>query len=1449
MYFERLPALAGLIILPMILALYLFKNKRKNVIIPSVFLWNKAQQNQSAERSLQRLRKNLLMLLQLAAALFCVLAMAQPCINRKANVNTYRIVIDNSISMSAYEGEKTRLEEAKADAVRLVKSSGADSFFSVHSLNEVQTPLLSSSRDKELVIDTISGIEQSYLPVDYDAMPEAADNESLVVFSDTGIEAENISSYTYGTPFDNCGIISLSASADGDKIRVLGKVKNFGSENVEKQINIYADGKLYAGRNIVLSPDETKDVVFTQLESGAAEITAQLQPSDRFACDDSRFAVISNTSEKRVLITGESPFLERALGVMPDVRLYKNQSELAENLSGYELYIFCGRVPQNLPSDGHIIIIDPDANNLFDVGDEVAISSVVSKNTTGFKLTRNVAFDVYKSKKIGLPPWAEEIVSSPETPLIFEGSTGKQKIAVIGFDLSNSDLPLKMDFPIFIYDILHNFFPNGAVEGGGIDVNALTELNASPLAESVNITEPSGDTVRVAPPFPVQPFKADEPGIYHLEQMIDSTPVYEPFAVNIVPSDEQYFNYETEGGIFDAIRSQVSLNYDLQWIFLLLAAAVLAAEFVIFVLRNKRRFSKKEAVLRVLVIALLISSVFDPKIKLPAKGVTTVFAIDASDSMTDSISDELKFVNEALKLKPKEDLSAAVIFGKRSEILSSAEDVSEYTLNSVPDGSATNIAAGAQTAASLFKSGKGKRLVLLTDGSENEGDIFSNINALKNDGTEVKVVGFENDLPAEVQIAELKVPEYIISSDCKAEITVKSTVRENAVLKLYASGNKLFDEQVEINEGENRFTVECELSGMGSVEFTAAVEPSHDKYYQNNTAYANSYIQSPPAVLVLDHEGSGAGMQALLESGGVVADRLDIGAAPKTTDGLNKYEAVIMTDCPYYEMAEDFVSALESYVHNSAGGLFVTAGENSFAPGGYKDTILEDILPVSMDMSDKDKKKNTAMLMAVDRSGSMSSGNYGVSKLELVKEAMVRSVEVLDAEDSVGVLAFDDAFEWIVEPAVIGDKADGIRDKIYKINLGGGTSILPALEEAVDKLSQYDADSKHIILMTDGQAESSGYDAVLSKAAANNISVSTVAVGEDSDIELLKSIAQSAGGRYYYTDEFTDLPKIFERETSLSNKTYINNEEFYPEVNSDSQILDGVENMPMLGGYVASEQKNAAQTILSHNNDEPILAVWQYGLGHTGIFAADIQNQCANFLAADEGRTIIKNGVSSVIRSRSYGNVQTELVHRVGKTYLSVRTENEAVVGINATVEGENYSAEPVFEQVDVGVFEAPVDLSPGNYVLNLNMTTGSEPVFSSVAVSVPYSDEYDIDNIKSGSDMLNKLYTLAQKTVSPSDVFSPYSDKVFDKLAIRLYLIIAAIVLFYAELLLRRFRPTVKSTKKKSPKPDLTDKKADNDVNAAKKTQTTQNDMAVQETKKPSTSSILLKSKQNREK
>jgi hypothetical protein len=167
-------------------------------------------------------------------------------------------------------------------------------------------------------------------------------------------------------------------------------------------------------------------------------------------------------------------------------------------------------------------------------------------------------------------------------------------------------------------------------------------------------------------------------------------------------------------------------------------------------------------------------------------------------------------------------------------------------------------------------------------------------------------------------------------------------------------------------------------------------------------------------------------------------------------------------------------------------------------------------------------------------------------------------------------------WQWVVKTQRLED-LKSVQDSIGTIRAGGGTQIINPLREAIQSLKDADTKLKHIILLTDGQAEKEGYEPMLEDIYNSGITLSTVAVGRSADIQLLGALAAGGGGRFYMTDEFADIPKIFAKETFLAGKTYFNNRVFTPSLRSYSEILKGIESVPQLEGYVGTTSEGNSQ--------------------------------------------------------------------------------------------------------------------------------------------------------------------------------------------------------------------------------------------------------------------------------
>ncbi len=386
-----------------------------------------------------------------------------------------------------------------------------------------------------------------------------------------------------------------------------------------------------------------------------------------------------------------------------------------------------------------------------------------------------------------------------------------------------------------------------------------------------------------------------------------------------------------------------------------------------------------------------------------------------------------------------------------------------------------------------------------------------------------------------------------------------------------------------------------------------------------------------------------------------------------------------------------------------------------------------------MDLRGKKEIPSLALVLVIDKSGSMSESSGGYSKVELAKEAAIQATGILGPLDMAGVIAFDDSAQWVVPLQAVEDK-EAIQDDIATIRADGGTSIYPSLALAYADLKDAHTMFKHIILLTDGQSATTGDYYFLSRRMARaGITMSTVAVGEGADTLLLEQLAEWGQGRYYYSDESSNIPRIFTKETMKAIKSYLVEEKFFPLLSAESPVMDGIISVPALEGYVATTPKNTAQVVLSSHHQDPVLAQWQYGLGRSVAFTTDGGwRWSAAWTAWENYQRFWGNLISWTLpRSQQDGGLElkTDLQGRqaliqLDSRELSLSRPSEAIV-----LDPAMNSRKIKLEAVAPGRYEGRFTTTePGVYFINVSQK-GSEGEIRTVSggLSLAYSPEYAV--------------------------------------------------------------------------------------------------------------------------
>jgi uncharacterized membrane protein/Mg-chelatase subunit ChlD len=755
------------------------------------------------------------------------------------------------------------------------------------------------------------------------------------------------------------------------------------------------------------------------------------------------------------------------------------------------------------------------------------------------------------------------------------------------------------------------------------------------------------------------------------------------------------------------------------------------------------------SVVRVALLSLIVLALAGLQWVWPVDKLTTIFVVDLSDSVGASgRTAAVEFVREAIAATPDGDRAGIVAFGGDALVERLPDELKEMAaLASVPVKSSTDVGGALRLAAALFPDETQKRIVLVSDGNDTTGRGPSEaaLAAARGVQIETRVVG---ELAAdEVIVERLHTPSTArVGEEIEATITISSTVEQPATVRLFGDGEQIGSQQVTLEAGSNTVVFRTTATEAGFHTFRALVEAGRDTFGQNDRADSDTIVKGDPRILVVaGDEDVAANLVTALER-----ERQDVTvvvpeAAPRSLTGLAAYDSVVLVDAPRTRLNEAQMLAMQAFTRDLGRGLVMIGGPRSYGAGGYKQTPLEEALPVEMDVRDREKQPDVALVVVIDKSGSMDACHcnvaqrdigvaiQGVPKVDIGKEAILRAVAALTPRDEFGVVAFNENAHWAIRTAPLGTVGD-VEAQIAGIKAEGQTNIFAGLSEAVASLEGTAATRRHIVLLTDGWSRSGDYSALIERMKAAGITLSTVGAGGGS-ADILKQLAEQGGGRYYPAANPASIPDIFLKETQQVSGQQIVEEAFFPVQTGSSPILAGLEaGLPRLLGYNGTTAKAAAETILATSRDDPLLAQWQYGLGRSVAWTSDATGRWAKGWVGWEG---FDRFFSQLVRwtfpGEETGGIEAEFVTDGDAARLRVTSaESDGTprdfYETAVTMVDPDLGQEVVrLEQVAPGIYEAPVGtLKPGAYALRvLQKRAGVADLGRTLGLVAPTPAEY----------------------------------------------------------------------------------------------------------------------------
>lgn len=1463
MIFESLWPLVLLLSVPVVIILYLLRPKGKDYRISSNLLWDTLFRNQQSRTFLEKFIHNILMYLQILILLLMVLALMSPYIHREGGSRgNVILVLDTSASMQHDAGNgRTRMEEALGQARDLIAASEGTAF-SILTNDCMGTELLAvgvkdkgslyaaldqveccdgqgNLPDAENVVETLRGAEAE--------SGEETSGAEVIVFTD-GNSAEDAVGFSryfdarvlvMGHAVNNVSNNFLSyveQEADSPIITCASSITNYGDAEASMEVSLYQGSSLLEVRPLTLPAGETTLCYFESFEWQGEPLRSEIgsvrfagsSGEDSLENDNVAYAVpVRESRIDAVLVGSGNTYIEKAYQAATGMSLTRvdSVSALSEEAQLVRIYD-AGTTPagsgqtgagaagssagsensqtgsedgttgspagggstqagtgtggggNNPAGEGNRLIFREESSAAGTV-ERVMLTVTDCDLTAGLP---SFLIGVNETNVYEVPLWGTGFLWAGEQCAGYYGEHDGVKAVVMGFDIRESDFPLKAEFPVFIANAIRFLGDTSLLAGNIYEAGEPVVFHPQADFDVDTLTAPTGKA-----------------GLF----TVTAGETTEPYVVRFATGKESDGRMEAEGTVGRDARGSQLVKKPFRNALLGIILLLMAVEWVIYV-RQMRYRGRFYLIIRGVGAVLLVLAIFGLSVNKRSSVNTTVFLVDISNSNEQNLPDMEAYLDGMLKEMPGSNQYGIVTFGKNSLVEQFLMQEDHFSrIMSLPDQSATNFEDAMSRALAMIPADGAGRVVILTDGKETKGSLSGTASALVARQVELLALVYDTEQGEDAYVENVELPGYLYQGDSYSmTVTVESNYETDARIEIWMGTMQAESYAVHLNRGRNRFRFQQMVTGENVESFEVRVVAPGDTCGENDSYHAYSVVDAVPKVLLVSglREDSSQ-YEEVLRSACSNYNVVSAINAPDSLEELLQYRSILLENVYLSDLPKGFLENIETYVKDYGCGLICTGGEDSYALGGYRETVLETVLPVDMELRGVDEVPTMAMVMVIDHSGSMGMGaEGGATNLDLAITAAETAVDQMRSTDYVGVVAFDDKFSWAVEPVQASDR-ETIKSQIETIAEGGGTTIKPALWAALDGVSRCDASIRHVILLTDGQGETTDFRDVAAAYSDANVTLSTVAVGLDSDVRLLEQLADHCGGRYYFSDMAFEIPKIFAQEVFLSGDTYLQNGTFQLAVNGSHEITGGLfeSGWPLLYGYVSATPKSASHVLIASEKDDPVLTVMQYGLGHTVAWNTDVTNQwTAGYAGENDYVQLWKRLIDYSVGNATIGEDTVDVVTAGGFTSIVYDAldygEQTRVEAVYTDPEG-NTQTSPLHATAP-GTYEAKLETDvTGIYNLSVRRLDGDDITNAvTTAMAVQYSDEYKFDV---GTAAFTGFVERYGRILTPEENFwRQRKSSSRERFELTKWLILLAILWFVMDIAFRRFHFLPQDTK-----------------------------------------------------
>jgi tetratricopeptide (TPR) repeat protein len=743
---------------------------------------------------------------------------------------------------------------------------------------------------------------------------------------------------------------------------------------------------------------------------------------------------------------------------------------------------------------------------------------------------------------------------------------------------------------------------------------------------------------------------------------------------------------------------------------------VLVGPTIHYYLKNHRDRTIPTLILRLIAFILLVLALARPIVSGRDSMKTVVVVADVSQSISDT---NLSVMQSAFR-KIERELSAneklkLVIFDQTARVM----DVHHGIKRTNNTSSGTALADALELAGGLIEHDGRGRIILFTDGLETSGDAGSVAYHLANRGISIEIVPEQSFPFNEVILKSAAMPAFgRIRETVNLYVQIESSIETSATMFIKNSGHETAI-PIKLKVGLNDLDHSITLGHEGNQNYELWIESEKDTLRENNTWTVSIQVGSPLQVLVLDDQPESSAAKTLQTILDKSAEVTLIKPTDLTLEMIRNVNVLVLADVPSDSIPMVIQKRMAEAVIDGM-GIFVTGGRRSYGPGGYEISPVSKVLPVEYSQNLQRRDPSATLVIIIDTSGSM-----GGSRVNLAKEVARLAIARLKPHDKVGIVEFYGSKRW-ASPIGPASNAIDIQRALNRLSAGGGTVILPAIEEAYYALQNVHTRTKHVLVLTDGGVERGAFEALIRKMADKGITLSTVMVGPGTDTEFLASLANWGHGRFYICSDRTSLPEIIVKQPeSILLSPFVEKTSSLISAGNNS-VTEGFDFMtaPKLHGYNETQLRPTADLVIQSDQGHPILATWQYGLGKVAAFTTQINGEWSNeLLQWTSYNKLISNTIRSLNGTDKAHSLRISPISRSGGVevavdYLSTDTKYSFAPIVLSIKDSKGPTHTQILDPIGPNRWNAVIrELKPGLYRLDAQTEDGNIKAQSALTV------------------------------------------------------------------------------------------------------------------------------------